>query len=93
MFVIELNSCMNNSRSEELSGIEGLLYTIPVFSIFLAFIFACSSSPKAMSWLTQCMHELISIIVAIAFIGWVVVSFIKDKVKAFFLHVIPVVYC
>ncbi|MGF1490744.1 MAG: hypothetical protein ACFBSE_26935 [Prochloraceae cyanobacterium] len=84
---------MNNSRSEELSGIEGLLYIIPVLTIFFAFIFACNSNPKAMSWLTQCMHELISIIVAIAFIGWLGVSFIKDKLNELFLRAIPVVYC
>lgn len=84
---------MNNSHPEELSGIEGLLYVVPVFSTFVVFIFICSSSPIAMSWLTQCMHEIVSIIVALAFVGWVLVSFIKDKIQQFFLHVIPVVYC
>lgn len=84
---------MNNSHSEELSGIEGILYTIPVLTIFCAFILACNSSPKAMSWLTQCIHELISIIVAIAFIGWILVSFVKDKFQEFLLYTIPVVYC
>lgn len=84
---------MNSSHSEELSGIEGLLYIIPVFAIFFAFILACNQNATAMSWLTQCLHELVSIIVALAFVGWVVVSFIKDKIQQFFMHAIPVVYC
>ena len=84
---------MEKYHSEELSGVEGLLYIIPVFGIFFGFIFICYSNTFAMSWLTQCMHEVVSIIVAIAFIGWLLVSFTKDAIERFFSTAIAVVYC
>lgn len=72
---------MKNSDSQALQGIEGILYIIPVLGVLVLPILICAGSPVAMSYLTQCAHESISILAAAGFVGWFFWTLIRDKMN------------
>ena len=72
-------SSEKTSQDNDLEGIEGILYLAPVIGIIFMIMFICSRSPRAMSWLTQCIHESVSLLVAVGFMGWFFWTLIRDK--------------
>ena len=74
-----LVSSRKNSQDSDFEGIEGLLYLVPVIGVILIILWLCSHSPVAMSWLTQCVHESVSLLVAVGFMGWFFWTLIRDK--------------